>query len=168
MNSLEVQSKNDKIKFHISESTNQQLNCKLCGKSYTSYTGVTLHIKSFHYGIKEYSCKSCEKSFTQSPSLKDHIRNKHEGLNGKKAYECEFCEKGFSQNHSLKSHINNVHEELKSKNDKISKNVHKGLKSKNDKKSKKRCICNLCGKSCNKIELHLERVHGRINTENTS
>ena len=171
-------SKNGQMKFNSSGSSDQRLDCNICGKSYKSKQILGLHKKTIHYGIKDFSCQLCSKTFGQITSLNYHIKNVHKEIDdlnksekqpstsknyqgkcgkfpcslcnnqyinhrmenhtGSKScgFKCCSCEKAFSGSQGLKLHINNVHE-------------GKG----------KRESCNLCGKSCNKLQKHIEIFH---------
>ena len=57
-------------------------NCNICAKSFKSQNGLTMHIKTFHGGQKDFKCESCGKSFFDARNLKEHIQTIHKGTMG--------------------------------------------------------------------------------------
>ena len=53
--------------------------CETCGTNFQSPSGLKIHIKSVHMGLKEHKCKYCNKDFSRSYNVKQHIRMVHEG-----------------------------------------------------------------------------------------
>lgn len=52
--------------------------CKICQKSFTLASTLTLHFRRTHLGIKPYECKVCGWTFAQTSDLIKHMR-KHTG-----------------------------------------------------------------------------------------
>ena len=90
-------------------------------------------------------CDQCGKIYKNKYVLDIHTKTIHDGV---KEFSCKLCKKSYGQRSGLLYHIKSVHS--------------------NDL-NKKRQKCNLCGKSCNKLEKHLKIAHnmGRKN-EKTS
>ena len=75
--------------------------CQDCGKSYTTYSGLSKH-KQFHCSStvkKEFSCKQCSKTYTSLGALKMHIRTHTLPC------KCQLCGKSFSRPWLLQGHI---------------------------------------------------------------
>ena len=87
-------------------------------------------------------CELCNKLYSQHSTNSSHD-DMEENVNGggKKSFKCCSCNKTFRPGKKLKIHIRSVH-----------------TSTKNDV-NKKRQKCNLCGKSCNKLEKHLKVAH---------
>lgn len=84
--------------------------CKICEKSFTLASTLTLHFRRTHLGIKPYECKVCGWTFAQTSDLIKHMR-KH---TGERPFMCPTCGLGFSQNRNLKNHMK-MHTEAPSK-----------------------------------------------------
>ena len=94
---LESPSKEKKDKF----------DCKYCGKSYTSNTGMKYHVDRVHKKIV-YKCDLCPAEFTWTSSLKLHVEKQHPGSINK----CDHCSIEFLSQGNLKMHLLKVHPEL--------------------------------------------------------
>ena len=105
--------------------------CTICGVAYNSKSGVVVHIKKLHDGIKiiekiliqekellikkkPHKCSDCDKIFSQKSNLKKHIEKNHRisGIYILKsesesmvAYKCASCEKTFSEKSNLLQHL---------------------------------------------------------------
>ena len=152
------------------------LKCDQCGKIYKNKYVLDIHTKTIHDGVK-ISCKLCTKTFSQPSGLQYHIKKVHgENYidNKKMKKECELCNKLYSQ-HSTNSSHDDMEENVDGGGKKSFKccscnktftpgkklkihirSVHTSTKNDVNKKRQK---CNLCGKSCNKLEKHLKVAH---------
>jgi len=78
-----------------------------CGRNFTSRSGLWVHVRSVHKGIK-HICKVCNKIFPFSSGLSQHIESVHLGVRrarmGKTCPECGNVLKG-----SLKKHMASQH-----------------------------------------------------------
>ncbi|XP_030383796.1 zinc finger protein 569 [Scaptodrosophila lebanonensis] len=79
--------------------------CKDCGKSYSTYSGLTKH-QQFHCPSAEgnqvkkvFSCKNCDKTYVSLGALKMHIRTHTLPC------KCPICGKAFSRPWLLQGHI---------------------------------------------------------------
>ena len=75
--------------------------CDDCGKSYSTYSGLTKH-KQFHcsaLGARSFDCKHCDKTYTSLGALKMHIRTHTLPC------KCHLCGKAFSRPWLLQGHI---------------------------------------------------------------
>jgi uncharacterized Zn-finger protein len=63
---------------------------------------LALHIKTFHYGLKEFICefKGCKKVFSEKANLFVHERMH----NGVKPYQCKHCQKTFTARGNMEDH----------------------------------------------------------------
>lgn len=79
--------------------------CNDCGKSYSTYSGLTKHTQ-FHcpaaegnQAKKSFSCKNCDKVYVSLGALKMHIRTHTLPC------KCQICGKAFSRPWLLQGHI---------------------------------------------------------------
>lgn len=80
---------------------NSRLQCDDCGKSYSTFSGLTKH-KHLHcatHNKKSFSCKFCEKVYVSLGALKMHIRTHTLPC------KCHLCGKAFSRPWLLQGHI---------------------------------------------------------------
>lgn len=87
------------------ETTESRFQCEECGKSYSTYTGLTKHIQ-FHcraiegnQAQKTFSCTQCGKVNKSLSAMKMHIRT-HTLPN-----KCTMCDKAFSRPWLLQGHL---------------------------------------------------------------
>ncbi len=83
------------------ESEAPRYNCEACGKSYSTFSGLSKH-KQFHctsHIKKEFACKYCEKTYVSLGALKMHIRTHTLPC------KCPLCGKAFSRPWLLQGHI---------------------------------------------------------------
>ncbi|CAD1477860.1 unnamed protein product [Heterotrigona itama] len=87
-----------------SSSTSPRYQCPDCGKSYSTYSGLSKH-QQFHCAAaegqakKSFSCKYCEKVYVSLGALKMHIRTHTLPC------KCHLCGKAFSRPWLLQGHI---------------------------------------------------------------
>ena len=73
------------------------LQCKVCGKMYTTSMRMKRHFKRRHIGKTNYQCEICKKYYTDASSLKEHMGNHDETLGLTSA---SIAPKGFPQSTS--------------------------------------------------------------------
>ncbi|KAF7392544.1 hypothetical protein HZH66_008377 [Vespula vulgaris] len=87
-----------------SSATSPRYQCPDCGKSYSTYSGLSKH-QQFHCAAaegqtkKSFSCKYCEKVYVSLGALKMHIRTHTLPC------KCHLCGKAFSRPWLLQGHI---------------------------------------------------------------
>ncbi len=78
-----------------------RFNCDACGKSYSTFSGLSKH-KQFHctsHIKKQFNCKYCDKTYVSLGALKMHIRTHTLPC------KCPLCGKAFSRPWLLQGHI---------------------------------------------------------------
>ncbi|KAI4478487.1 hypothetical protein M0804_011810 [Polistes exclamans] len=112
--------------------------CRGCGKSYSTYSGLTKH-EHFHCAAaektkKKFSCKSCDKVYVSLGALKMHIRTHTlpckcttcgkafsrpwllqghiRTHTGEKPFSCQHCNRAFADRSNLRAHLQ-THSEVK-------------------------------------------------------
>ena len=83
--------------------------CKVCKKSFSRPSKLTLHIQAVHEGKKPYNCVICDKSFSSKSYLKKHKKAVHD-VQENKPHKCSSCPRDFSCPLQLKFHVETVHE----------------------------------------------------------
>lgn len=91
----------------VSSLHKEDVNCKVCGKHYTSKAALAYHVK-LHDGVS-YPCDKCGKVFRHPNNLKSH-QLRHET----KKFFCKKCGKNFHTNFALLMHENQTHRMAKS------------------------------------------------------
>ncbi|XP_014480186.1 PREDICTED: protein escargot-like [Dinoponera quadriceps] len=87
-----------------SSATSSRYQCPDCGKSYSTFSGLTKH-RQFHCAAaqgqakKSFSCKNCNKVYVSLGALKMHIRTHTLPC------KCTMCGKAFSRPWLLQGHI---------------------------------------------------------------
>ena len=76
------------------------LNCRYCGKSYSSYVGRLHHERSRHILGKVFACSFCGKTFYSLQQVQTHNMIH----TGERPYECKECGKSFTQKATLIQH----------------------------------------------------------------
>ena len=82
--------------------------CPGCGKMFSQSSGMQLHYRSFHKGIK-LSCNQCDYKTYQKVHLNTHINVKHKNI----MLHCEMCFTAFTDKGNLKHHIDAIHRGVK-------------------------------------------------------
>ena len=82
--------------------------CQACERTFCGQSGLLLHTKSKHEGVK-YACNQCDYQATQQGSLIRHIQSIHEGVK----YACDQCDYQATQQGHLTAHIESLHEGVK-------------------------------------------------------
>ena len=78
------------------------LQCKVCGKMYTTSMRMKRHFKKRHIGKTNYQCQICKKYYTDASSLKEHEGNPDESL---RPHKCTKCSKRFATEYKLTEHL---------------------------------------------------------------
>ena len=78
------------------------LQCKVCGKIYTTSMRMKRHFKKRHIGKTNYQCEICKKYYTDASSLKEHKGNHDETL---RPHKCKYCSKRFATEYKLTEHL---------------------------------------------------------------
>lgn len=134
--------------------------CKMCQKSFTLASTLTLHFRRTHLGIKPYECKVCGWTFAQTSDLIKHMR-KH---TGERPYTCQTCGLGFSQNRNLKNHMK-MHTEAPSqcifckKVFLLETSLTQHLKKHDGPDAVKCKFCSIPFTLARDLEVHIRRLH---------
>jgi uncharacterized Zn-finger protein len=95
---------------------NQQFQCSICNKTFSTNTNLQRHIKTVHEKIKRFTCAHCPKSFYRKEHLQRHIARCHtftndSTTNSNRPFECDIdnCGKFFKTKRDLKLHQRRVH-----------------------------------------------------------
>ena len=86
----------------------EDIECKICQKSFSSKSALRAHQITVHEGVR-HQCELCEKSFTQLQSLQSHVQSFHEG----KRFPCDICGETLAQMSGLRQHIRFTHQKEK-------------------------------------------------------
>ena len=74
--------------------------CDQCPKVYTSWYGLSLHIKGTHRNEFRFRCAICNKGFQHMWHYHGHC-NRHHGL---RPYSCSSCSASFASEKDMKKH----------------------------------------------------------------
>ena len=75
--------------------------CQICGKTFKSKFGLSLHIKNKHTFSFKHQCKLCDKGFNQTVQYRYHCSSHFQVPLDK----CSFCKTEFTSHGSLKRHL---------------------------------------------------------------
>lgn len=91
------------LKIHLNYHTKEkQWSCTECPSMvFNSSSNLSLHRKTVHYKIKDFTCQFCQQSFARRETLRYHEMTH----TGEKPRECGICGKRFIQLIALKTHI---------------------------------------------------------------
>ncbi|XP_044767014.1 zinc finger protein draculin-like isoform X10 [Coccinella septempunctata] len=78
--------------------------CEICGKSLSTQYSLRLHMRT-HSDEKPFECEICGKRFAKSSTRQDHLRIHTK----QRPHVCTKCGKGFTQRTPLITHIKSVH-----------------------------------------------------------
>ncbi|KAL3284272.1 hypothetical protein HHI36_018430 [Cryptolaemus montrouzieri] len=78
--------------------------CEICGKSLSTQYSLRLHMR-IHSEEKPFACEICGKKFAKSSTRQDHLRIHTK----QRPHICPKCGKGFTQRTPLITHIKSVH-----------------------------------------------------------
>ncbi|CAL4128378.1 unnamed protein product, partial [Meganyctiphanes norvegica] len=113
--------------------------CKTCNKTFSSATGLKVHIETIHEKAQVYECPVCKESFNQKGNMQNHYRRLHQGEEARKLL-CDICSKGFICPSDLRKHVERVHLKVR----------------------KNEVMCDLCGKpfsDSRAMRIHINAVH---------
>ena len=85
-----------------SDSTTEELVCKLCSQEFLTFRGMRQHYGKVHSSVKRTKCKLCNKKFKDKYAVKYHRIQVHEK---KTQIECYLCRKVLYNKFSFKKHI---------------------------------------------------------------
>ncbi|KAL5275874.1 hypothetical protein ACFFRR_001602 [Megaselia abdita] len=90
------------LKIHLNYHTKEkQWSCTECPSMvFNSSSNLSLHRKTVHYKIKDFTCQFCQQSFARRETLRYHEMTH----TGEKPRECGVCGKRFIQLIALKTH----------------------------------------------------------------
>lgn len=74
--------------------------CHMCGRRFLRCSGLSLHLKYIHLGIKDHVCNICGRSFGFKTSLESH-QTSH---TGDRPFICHFCGKTFKTKSTMNYH----------------------------------------------------------------
>uniref|UniRef100_A0A096LR83 Histone-lysine N-methyltransferase PRDM9-like n=1 Tax=Poecilia formosa TaxID=48698 RepID=A0A096LR83_POEFO len=100
----------------------QQLDCSVCGKSFTNEAHLKKHEAAVHEKLRPYVCSVCLKCFGQYNDLARHLQSHHKNEHKEKMdedsedaaimpFSCGECLVAFSSVDDLQLHINERHSE---------------------------------------------------------
>lgn len=91
------------LKIHLNYHTKEkQWSCTECPSMvFNSSSNLSLHRKTVHYKIKDFTCQFCQQSFARRETLRYHEMTH----TGEKPRECGICGKRFIQLIALKTHV---------------------------------------------------------------
>lgn len=113
--------------------------CKICSKTFSSATGLKVHIETIHEKNQVFECSVCKESFNQKGNMQNHYRRLHQGDEARKLL-CDICNKGFICPSDLRKHVERVHLKVR----------------------KNEVMCDLCGKpfsDSRAMRIHINAVH---------
>ena len=93
--------KDSRVKAILQNIDSSDLECKVCGKVYSSASRLRLHMQQKHIGITNYQCPTCKKYYVNEQSLQAHIGRGHDVT---KTFKCTHCTKSFATANQLTQH----------------------------------------------------------------
>lgn len=91
--------------------------CVICGKAFSTRSGLCQHKKNHHGGAKPHKCIHCGKRFAYRNPLTVHLRTHTK----EKPFLCPLCGKGFSLMGHVRSHM-----KIHSKKTSVETNLEEG------------------------------------------
>ncbi|KAG5668043.1 hypothetical protein PVAND_016000 [Polypedilum vanderplanki] len=85
----------------ISEDSQKQANCKICGKNFSKKLYLKQHMKS-HMELL-HRCVTCGKKFATQEDLNEHVLKHFSD----KPFKCHFCQKSFNYKSDMNRHLLN-------------------------------------------------------------
>ena len=93
--------KDSRVKSILLSIDSSDLECKVCGKVYSSASRMRQHIQAKHIGVTNYQCTTCLKYYVNEQSLQAHIGRGHDIA---KTFKCPKCTKSFATASQLTQH----------------------------------------------------------------
>lgn len=94
-------------------STDVSTQCHLCGRNFTSVSGLRKHKKRCGNETgTEFACRDCDKKFPRRIQQRAHERYCLKEKRGEPT--CNICQKKFSTWHSAYQHMDHIHHKIKS------------------------------------------------------
>ena len=78
------------------------LDCKVCGKHYSTTSRMRNHFKARHLKKTDYQCQTCKRYYTDAGTLGIHMAVHDTSKNPSK---CHYCPKTFSSDAKMKQHL---------------------------------------------------------------
>ena len=95
--------KEQNVKYILQTIDSNDLDCKICGKSYKTASRTRLQMQQKHIGVTNYQCTTCFKYYVNEQTLASHISRAHDPKNTQ--FACTKCKKGFPTEGDLKRHL---------------------------------------------------------------
>ncbi len=151
----------DLVRHHIVHSTERNVSCDLCGKTFKHQINLAAHKRTVHSGpVEKVPCVLCGKLVSKI-SLKQHEISVH----GDKVWTCHICSKSFGTKHRLIVHERRHSGERPFKCPKCDKRfvckeyIKDHLISHSDEKSVPCPVCNKMFKTKATLKAHKKQVH---------
>ncbi|GFS05217.1 insulinoma-associated protein 1a [Elysia marginata] len=89
----------------ISDPRNHILDCRVCGKTFSSEHARAKHETCAHGMPSSHVCSTCDSSFSSKTALEKHVRTVHAAEH----FACKYCSSTFHSSPGLTRHINKCH-----------------------------------------------------------
>lgn len=143
--------------------------CPICSRSLADRSTLTLHLR-LHTGKKLKHCSLCQRGFSKQSHL-----NRHMNSHNKKTYTCDYCDETFDTYQARRIHATTEHwgkkktaESGSSKRKKDTPAVAKDIKEIHQIDTStphKKCVCNICENSFEKILDLRKHLHWHANED---
>ncbi|XP_066927752.1 zinc finger protein OZF-like [Clytia hemisphaerica] len=146
--------------FVDKRSSQGQLKCDICGKSYLQLFSLQKHMLTHSESQHRHHCANCGKKFDNRRLFKDHLKSG----GCEKPYECTVCGRRFSVESSLSKHSavhleeNSFNCNLCGKGFKVISNLRKHFRVHTGNKPFKCHVCAKAFEQSSNLQVHL-RIH---------